>query len=63
MTLGVSEIWATVWATTTGAVATESSGDNGFADIDHLQIEQLIRPVGVPYGRGLGLLGELGKPL
>ena len=42
MTLGVSGLWATVWATTTGAVAIETSGGDGFTGIDHLRIEQSV---------------------
>ena len=48
MTLGVSGLWATVWATTTGAVAIETSSGNRSDGVDHLHREQLIRPVGAP---------------
>ena len=42
MTVGVSGVWATVWATTTGAAAIEISSVNGSAGIDHLQTEQWV---------------------
>ena len=43
MTPGVSGVWATVWATTTGAAAIEISSGNGSAGVDHLQTEQLVK--------------------
>ena len=46
-------LWATVWATITGGVGIESSDDNGSAGIDHLRIEQLVSPDGVPLEGGL----------
>ena len=39
-----------VWATTTGAVGIENSDANRSAGIDHLHMEQLVRPFGVPSG-------------
>ena len=48
VTLSVSRIWATVWATTTGAVGIEKSDANGSAGIDHLHLEQMVTLVGVP---------------
>ena len=42
VTVGVSGVWATVWATTTGAAAIEISSVNGSAGIDHLQTEQWV---------------------
>ncbi|CRY92881.1 hypothetical protein SynWH8103_02167 [Synechococcus sp. WH 8103] len=38
-------------------MAIESSGDNGFADIDHLRVVQLVRPVGVPNREGAWIIG------
>ena len=48
MTLGVSGVWAMVWATKTGAVAIEISSGCGSAGIDHLHREQLVRPLAPP---------------
>ena len=41
---------ATVWATTTCAVATETRGANGSANIDHLRKEQSVSLFEVPSG-------------
>ena len=43
-------LWATIWATTTGAAAIQASSGNGSAGIDPLHTEQLVRPDGVPSG-------------
>ena len=42
MTLVVSRVWATVWATKTGAVAIEISGGNRSAVNDHLHQEEIV---------------------
>ncbi len=38
----ITDVWATVWATTTGAVAKDSSGGNGSSGIYHLRVEQSV---------------------
>lgn len=48
MTVGVSGVWSTVWATTTGAVGIENSDAKRSAGIDHLRAVQLVMPDGVP---------------
>ena len=48
VTVGVSGVWATVWATTTGAVGIVNSDAKRSAGIDHLRAVQLVMPDGVP---------------
>ena len=49
-------VWATLWAPTTDALVIENSDANGSAGIDHLHMEQLVRPGGVSRAQGYRLL-------